>query len=87
MKMTEAMLDRSTEGELVAAFGGPGCSGTRTCTYELRGGSGTDLAEAREWISLFFHEAVIREGAGAARVSFPGRIKKARPKPRLSAKE
>ena len=29
---------------------------------ELRGGSDQDRAEAREWMSLFWHEAVGREG-------------------------
>jgi hypothetical protein len=28
---------------------------------ELRGGSDQDRAEVREWISLFWHEAVVRE--------------------------
>jgi hypothetical protein len=28
---------------------------------ELKGGSKEDHAEAREWISLFWHEAVVRE--------------------------
>jgi hypothetical protein len=29
---------------------------------ELRGGSEQDRAEAREWMSLFWHEAVVGEG-------------------------
>jgi hypothetical protein len=28
---------------------------------ELKGGSKEDHAEAREWLSLFWHEAVVRE--------------------------
>ena len=28
---------------------------------ELRGGSDQDRAEAREWMSLFWHEAAVRE--------------------------
>ena len=30
---------------------------------ELKGGSKEDRIEGREWISLFFHEAVVREGS------------------------
>jgi hypothetical protein len=29
---------------------------------ELRGGSHQDRAEAKEWISSFWHQAVVREG-------------------------
>jgi hypothetical protein len=28
---------------------------------ELRGGSAEDRGEAKEWMSLFWHEAVVRE--------------------------
>jgi len=31
---------------------------------ELRGGSNQDRAEAREWISLFWHEAVVGDDRG-----------------------
>jgi hypothetical protein len=31
---------------------------------ELRGGSKEDKLAAQEWISLFWHEAVVREGSG-----------------------
>ena len=29
---------------------------------ELRGGSENDLPEAKEWISLFWHEAIFDDG-------------------------
>ena len=30
--------------------------------WELRGGSENDLPEAKEWISLFWHEAIFDDG-------------------------
>ncbi|MCX8155193.1 MAG: hypothetical protein N3J91_01870 [Verrucomicrobiae bacterium] len=43
------VLARFGQAELVVTSGG---------RMELRGGSAADVAEAREWISLFMHEAV-----------------------------
>ena len=53
------------EGELIAGFGHAKLIKTFDCKYELRGGSHEDRLAAREWISLFFHEAVIKEVRGA----------------------
>lgn len=49
------------EGELIAGFGQARLVKTLDCKYELRGGSHEDRLAAREWISLFFHDAVVRE--------------------------
>jgi hypothetical protein len=49
------------EGELIAGFGQARLVKTLDCKYELRGGSHEDRLAAREWISLFMHEAVVRE--------------------------
>jgi len=53
------------EGEFIAGFGHAKLIKTFDCKYELRGGSHEDRLAAREWISLFFHEAVIKEVRGA----------------------
>jgi hypothetical protein len=45
---------------LVAEFGKGRLVQTTGGRYELRGGTLTDLLEAREWASLFLPEAVVR---------------------------
>lgn len=50
------------DGEIVAAFGAARLVKRLDCRFELRGGSERDRAEAREWISLFLHEAVVVRG-------------------------
>ena len=52
---------RRDEGELVAGFGQARLVKTLDSKYELRGGSQEDRFAAREWISMFFHEAVVKE--------------------------
>lgn len=47
------------DSEIVAAFGGARLVKRLDCRFELHGGTERDHAEAREWISLFLHEAVI----------------------------
>jgi hypothetical protein len=49
------------EGELIAGFGQARLIKTLECKYELRGGSHEDRLAAREWISWFMHEAVVKE--------------------------
>jgi hypothetical protein len=49
---------RRDEGELVAGFGEARLVKTLDSKYELRGGSHEDRLAAREWVSMFFHEAV-----------------------------
>ena len=48
------------EGEVVAYFGQARLVKFLDGKLELRGGSEQDHAEAREWMSLFWHEAVVR---------------------------
>lgn len=52
---------RRNEGELVAGFGDARLVKTLDCKYELCGGSHEDRQAAREWISMFLHEAVVKE--------------------------
>jgi len=47
---------RSRE-ELVAAFGQAQLVRTPEGKYELKGGTAEDRLQAKEWISLFLHEA------------------------------
>ena len=44
----------------IATFGRGELVRTSAGRYELRGGTSTDLSEAREWASLFMPEVVIR---------------------------
>ena len=44
----------------VARFGSARLVKTQEGHYELRGGSKSDSLEAREWVSIFMHEVVIR---------------------------
>jgi hypothetical protein len=50
------------EGELVASWGEAQLIKYLDGKTELRGGSKVDRLAAHEWISLFWHEAVVREG-------------------------
>ena len=52
------------EGEVVASWGEAQLIRYLNGKSELRGGSEQDRAEAREWMSMFWHEAVVGEGAG-----------------------
>jgi len=46
------------EGELIATFGGARLIKYLDGKIELHGGSAEDRRAAREWCSLFMHEAV-----------------------------
>lgn len=46
---------------LVASFGAASLIRAKDGRFELRGGTHADHLEAREWVSLFQHEAVIRQ--------------------------
>ena len=50
------------EGEVIASFGQAQLLKFLDGKYTLRGGSKDDRIAAREWISLFWHEVVAREG-------------------------
>lgn len=72
------------DSELVRTFGSAELLRHATGEWELRGGTSTDRLEAREWISLFCHEAVVssvnrrqplasRAARPCVRAGFPGR--------------
>ena len=52
-------LEKPTE-TTVASFGSARLVKTKDGYHELRGGSRSDSLEAREWVSIFMHEVVIR---------------------------
>jgi hypothetical protein len=52
------------EGEVVAGWGQAQLIKYLDGKTELRGGSEQDRAEAREWMSLFWHEAVLGKSPG-----------------------
>jgi hypothetical protein len=62
MNMNTLFSRFKDDGEVLAYFGQARLIKYLDGRLELRGGSKDDRAEAREWISLFFHEAVVREG-------------------------
>jgi hypothetical protein len=50
-----------TQLPVVASFGGASLVRIAGASYELRGASDDDLTAAKEWVSLFMHEAVLTE--------------------------
>ena len=50
------------EGKLIASWGEARLIKFLNGKWELRGGSENDRAEAKEWISLFWHEAIFDDG-------------------------
>jgi hypothetical protein len=50
------------QGEVVASFGQAQLVRFLNGKYILRGGSRGDRLEAKEWISLFWHDVVVGEG-------------------------
>ena len=48
--------------EVVARFGQAALIRQSNGTWQLKGGSEEDRLSAREWISLFMHEAVLQCG-------------------------
>ena len=50
------------EGEVVAYFGEARLIKYLDGKTELRGGSEQDRTDAREWMSLFWHEGVVGDG-------------------------
>jgi hypothetical protein len=60
MKLTAWFTGRD-EGEVLAYFGQARLVKKLDGKLELVGGTNEDRTAAREWISLFCHEAVVRE--------------------------
>jgi hypothetical protein len=52
--------DESIYWNLIASFGQARLLGRADGRVELRGGSEADRTEAKEWLSLFMHDAVPR---------------------------
>jgi hypothetical protein len=48
--------------EVIARFGQAALIKQSNGTWQLNGGSEDDQFSAREWISLFMHEAVVQRG-------------------------
>ena len=57
-------LDETAERgtEVIARFGKAALIKERNGSWKLQGGSAEDRLSAREWISLFLHEAVVPRG-------------------------
>jgi hypothetical protein len=49
------------DGEVIASFGDASLIRFLDGKTELRGGSKEDRTAAREWMSMFWHEAFVRE--------------------------
>jgi hypothetical protein len=60
MKLTAWFTGRD-EGEVLAYFGQARLVKKLDGKLELVGGTNEDRTAAREWISMFFHEAVVKE--------------------------
>ena len=60
-KIRNIFPDHKVEGEVIAAWGEAKLVKHWDGGLELRGGSRNDHIAAREWLSLFWHEAVVRE--------------------------
>jgi hypothetical protein len=61
MKIKHLVNESNDNGKLIARFGTAALIEKRRGCWLLRGGSRSDKIEAREWISLFMHEAVVQE--------------------------
>ncbi len=59
MNLSKLVLGGQDKGEVVAHFGAARLVKRLDSKFELRGGTKEDTAAAREWISLFLHEAVL----------------------------
>jgi hypothetical protein len=50
---------RRNEGKIVVSFGEADLLRRANGRFELRGGTRSDRQDAREWVSLFKHEAAV----------------------------
>jgi hypothetical protein len=64
MRIGNSFPEFKDEGETIASFGQARLVKYLDGKLELKGGSKEDRGEAREWISMFFHEAVVGEVGG-----------------------
>ena len=61
MRIRNLFPDFKDEGELIASWGAARLVKYLDGKLELKGGSKEDHGEAKEWLSMFWHEAVVRE--------------------------
>lgn len=66
MKTLVNGMDEPRYWNHIASFGQAKLVTNATGRVRLLGGSPTDRAEAREWISLFFHDAILEHAPSAA---------------------
>jgi len=59
MSFIDTLCEFSDEAEVISFFGEAKLVRLADCKFELRGGTELERAEAREWISMFMHEAVV----------------------------
>ena len=64
MKLKNFLSQITHQGETLAYFGQARLVKQLDGRLELFGGSNDDQIAAREWISMFLHEAVVREVPG-----------------------
>jgi len=62
MKLKSCDETQARGQELIARFGQAALLKQSNGTWQLKGGSDDDRLSAREWISLFMHEAVVKYG-------------------------
>ena len=73
MKINHMFAGLLGEGETVAYFGEARLIKRLDCRFELRGGRAEDHSAAKEWISLFMHEAVLVPPRTGVSRSQPGK--------------
>jgi hypothetical protein len=71
MKLNLLARIKQNDGELIASFGAARLVKQLNGKFQLLGGSAADRTEAKEWCSLFLHEAVF--------VSEPRQVRHAAP--------
>lgn len=69
LNMNFTLPSAGIESELVRSFGAAHLLRHASGHWELRGGTRSDRLEAREWISLFCHEAVVTCEPGSSAIS------------------
>jgi hypothetical protein len=62
MKIENSNENRGRGCEVIARFGKAALVKLPNGTWQLQGGSEEDRLSAREWVSLFQHEAVVQFG-------------------------
>ncbi len=71
MKLNLLARLKSDEGELIASFGTARLMRHLNGKFQLLGGSAADRTEAKEWCSLFLHEAVFVSSPPRASLATP----------------